>query len=251
MMLYCALAQVAGFTHPKHFNSDGRNTQIANIKAHTCVDNEAILSSQQPIEVTEEHQLLDSILAGDDSAYITLVERYHSLMVAVAGAIVGDTHAEDVAQDAWISAHRALAGFERRSRVKTWLLRIVSNEALTRAKREARQVSLNEPDSLPDYLSPERFRPNGHWQVAPAVWHSETPETLLEETQLHSCLTHHINNLPKKQQLAFRLRDIEQQSFEDIGDILGVSYSNARVLVHRARLTLMGVIDHYQETGQC
>jgi len=57
--------------------------------------------------------------------------------------------------------------------------------------------------------------------------------------------------LPPAQKIAFMLRDIEQQSFEEICEVLQVSAANVRVLVHRARLTLMQVIDRYQETGTC
>lgn len=199
----------------------------------------------------DENPLIDAAVAGNDDAYSQLVQRYHSLMVAVAGAIVGPSLAEDVAQDAWVSAHRALAKFERRSSLKTWLLRIVSNEALSRAKRESRHIALDAPPATSDYLAQERFASDGHWAKAPPHWHIDTPDALLEEVDLHRCINKTLLLLPPQQRAAFRLRDLEQASFDDVSEWLGVSAANARVLVHRARLTLLDVIDRYQETGQC
>ncbi|MDO3386979.1 RNA polymerase sigma factor [Gilvimarinus sp. SDUM040013] len=199
----------------------------------------------------DEHALLDAAIAGSDEAYTIMVERYHSLMVAVAAAIVGPSLAEDVAQDAWFSAHRALTKFERRASLKTWLLRIVSNEAITRAKRESRHIALDCSPSDSSYLDDERFSGNGHWARKPSQWHLDTPDALMEEVDLHRCINKTLLLLPPQQRAAFRLRDIEQATFEDISQWLGVSAANARVLVHRARLTLLDVIDHYQETGQC
>ena len=73
----------------------------------------------------------------------------------------------------------------------------------------------------------------------------------MEEKQLQRCIAKTLTLLPPAQKAAFILRDVEQQSFEDICALLNVSAANVRVLVHRARLTLMQVIDRYQETGSC
>lgn len=202
-------------------------------------------------QAANERDLVAAVLAGDDNAYTALVAHYHSLMVTVAAAIVGPSLAEDVVQDAWISVHRAIGRFEHRASLKTWLLRIVSNEALSRVKRESRHRSLNDPPDESGYLDESNFTPSGHWRHKPAHWHIDTPEALLEEVDLHRCINKTLLLLPPQQRAAFRLRDMEQASFNDIAEWLGVSAANARVLVHRARLTLMRVIDSYQETGQC
>ena len=81
------------------------------------------------------------------------------------------------------------------------------------------------------------------------IWHIESPEQLLEEKQLQHCINKTLSILPPAQKAAFLLRDIEPQSFEEICETLQVSTANVRVLVHRARLTLMQGIDHCQETG--
>ncbi|MDO6747686.1 RNA polymerase sigma factor [Gilvimarinus sp. 1_MG-2023] len=200
---------------------------------------------------TDEKDLVFAAINGNDNAYAELVQRHHSIMVAVAAAIVGPSLAEDVVQDAWVSAHRALAKFEHRSSLKTWLLRIVSNEALTRAKRESRHISLDTQPDEGGYLDDDNFNRWGHWANKPPHWHLETPDALLEEVDLHHCINKTLLLLPPTQRAVFRLRDMEQTSFDQISELLGVSAANARVLVHRARLTLMNIIDSYQETGRC
>jgi RNA polymerase sigma-70 factor (ECF subfamily) len=188
----------------------------------------------------------------DHGAFSALVTRYHRPLVAVARSIIGDSLAEEVVQEAWVSVFRALPGFEGRSSLKTWLYTIVGNEARSRLRREKRIVALEDlgtPDT--DYLDGSRFKPDGHWETPAPAWHMESPDQLLEEAQLQNCIEITLGILPPNQKAVFTLRDIEQQSLEEICNILQLSDSNVRVLLHRARLKLMQVIDRYQVTGEC
>lgn len=201
----------------------------------------------------DESELIARLVKGDDHAFRQIIALYHSLMLSIARTIVGDTFADDVVQDAWVSAYQNIATFERRSSLKTWLLIIVSNKAKTRFRKESRQVSLDQLDGETpgSYLDGVNFKADGHWRQPTPQWNTESPEALLEEKQLQRCINRTLQLLPPAQKAAFILRDIEQQSFEDICNILSVSAANVRVLVHRARLALMQVIDRYQETGSC
>lgn len=201
----------------------------------------------------DEHELIAQLVQGDDRAFRRIIAQYHSLMLSIARTIAGDTFADDVVQEAWVSVYRNIVNFEQRSSLKTWLLTIVSNQAKARLRKESRQISLEQLDGeIPgSYLDSAHFKSNGHWQQSVPQWNNESPESLLEEQQLQHCINRTLDLLPPAQKAAFMLRDIEQQSFEDICNILSVSASNVRVLVHRARLTLMQVIDRYQETGSC
>jgi len=201
----------------------------------------------------DESQLIAQLVCGNDRAFRQVIALHHSLMLHIARAIAGDTFADDVVQEAWVSVYNNIANFERRSSLKTWLLTIVSNQAKARLRKESRQVSLDQLDGeVPgSYLDGAHFKADGHWQQATPQWSNESPDALLEEQQLQRCINRTLTLLPPAQKAAFILRDIEQQSFEDICNILTVSAANVRVLVHRARLTLMQVIDRYQETGSC
>lgn len=201
----------------------------------------------------DDNSLIDQLIAGDERAFCVLINRHHGLLLTIARAIIGDTFAEDVVQDAWLAVHKHICNFERRSSLKTWIITIVSNEAKSRLRREARLVSLEQLDGETpgSYLDGNNFKGDGHWKNPIPHWDNESPEALLEEKQLQACIAKTLSLLPPTQKAAFVLRDLEQQSFEDICNILHISASNVRVLVHRARLALMQVIDRYQETGTC
>jgi len=198
---------------------------------------------------------IDALRRGDHAAFTRLVARHHRRLLIIARAIVGDAWAEEVVQEAWISVHRALPKFEGRSSLQTWLCTIVRNEARTRLGKEARYVSLDtfSEGSHEDTLRALNlsFRGDGHWQGAPPDWHVDSPLALLENTQLQHCIERTLERLSADQRAVFTLRDLQQMALEDICNILELSNSNVRVLLHRARLTLMQVINRYQETGTC
>lgn len=195
---------------------------------------------------------LENLKKQDHQAFQRLVEKYNRQIVVVARAIIGDSLAEEVAQEAWVSVYRALPSFEGRSSIKTWIFTIVSNEAKTRLRKESRLVRMNEMEEvIPAYLNGERFNNDGSWSSPPPLWDIESPEKILENEQLRQCIEKTIELLPDVQKSVFLLRDIEQQSLEVICNILDISNSNVRVLLHRARVRLMQIIDQYQETGQC
>ncbi|WP_232301210.1 RNA polymerase sigma factor [Gilvimarinus agarilyticus] len=200
---------------------------------------------------TPDEQLVSAAQQGAEAALVELINRYQTLLLTVARAIVGQAHAEDTVQEAWLSIYRSLDRFEGRSSFKTWAVRIVSNEAKTRLRRESRTVALDEAELERPRLDENNFKNNGHWAAPPSRWHSETPDALLEETQLKRCIEKTLSLLPERQKAAFMLRDLEQQPLEEIADTLTISNANVRVLLHRARLTLLQVVEHYQETGQC
>jgi RNA polymerase sigma-70 factor (ECF subfamily) len=130
---------------------------------------------------------------------------------------------------------------------------IASNEAKGRLRREARKVSLDELDgeNPGSYLDSNMFDENRHWVSSIPVWRSDSPDALMEEKQLQECINKTLELLPPAQKAAFILRELEEQPFETICEMLQVSSANVRVLLHRARLTLMQMIDRYQETGSC
>ena len=196
--------------------------------------------------------LLERLRKQDRQAFEELVRAYHQKMVTIARAIVGSSIAEEVVQEAWISIYKALPNFEGRSSIKTWLFTIVSNTAKTRLRKESRLVSLNMSDDDPSsYMTDRRFKDDGRWSSPPPVWETASPDKLMEEDQLLKCLEHTLELLPPAQKSVFLLRDLEQQSMTEIRNILDLSDSNIRVLLHRARLKLMQIIDKYQETGKC
>ncbi|GAB3382371.1 sigma-70 family RNA polymerase sigma factor [Spongiibacter taiwanensis] len=200
---------------------------------------------------SDETALILRLQQGDNAAFAELISEHNRRLQIVARSIVGDVFAEDVVQEAWASIYRAIPRFEGRSSLSTWMIQIVSNEAKSRLRREKRHISIGDIDELPAAMAGERFDDSGHWREPPSRWDIATPELMLQEDQLQRCIEHTLTVLPEKQKAVFLLRDVEQSPLEQIAELLGLSDSNVRVLLHRARLKLLQVVDHYQETGEC
>ncbi|VVM36309.1 ECF RNA polymerase sigma-E factor [Pseudomonas fluorescens] len=202
--------------------------------------------------MNDDARLVKRLLAGETRAFEEAVNTYQSAMHAVAYAIVGSRGSEDVVQEAWLSVVRSLSGFQFRSSLKTWLLTITANLAKSHYKRNRREVLLDDVPSPHGTFDDDRFSPDdGHWLLAPYMWHEDTPEALLTENELRQCLEHTLQHLPQLQSGVLLLRDRQGLSLEEICILLDISLSNVRVLLHRARLKVFATVEHFEETGEC
>lgn len=199
----------------------------------------------------DDGDLLKRLLSGEQQAFRELVIAYQSAMRAVAYAIVGSRHADEVVQDAWLSVVRNLAGFESRSSLKTWLLTITANAAKNRYKQNRREVLLDDLPSPHGTIGDDRFSSDGHWLLAPLAWHQDSPEALLSEDELRECLERTLISLPQLQSSVLVLRERQGLELEEICNLLELSLSNVRVLIHRARLKVFATVEHFEETGEC
>ncbi|PCJ32137.1 MAG: RNA polymerase subunit sigma-70 [Gammaproteobacteria bacterium] len=192
----------------------------------------------------DEKELISKLINGDQSAFEFIVNEYHNLMLSVSRAIVGEAFADEVVQDAWISAIKALPKFEGRSKLKTWLLHIVSNGAKSRVRRENRSVSL---DQGWESVSADKFDNTGHRFDDVLTWDETTPEDLLANDQLQAVIETSFQQLPSLQRAALTMYDMEGIKMDEVCNILDISASNARVLLHRARTTLHQCIEKFQD----
>lgn len=196
-------------------------------------------------------ELLPRLRAGEPSAFRQLIAAHQGAMRAVAYAIAGPRHADEVLQDAWLAAVRALDGFEGRSSLKTWLLTIAANTARTRVGQARREVLLDDLPAPHGSIDDARFAADGHWLRPPGAWHEDSPEALLQADELRQCLEKTLLSLSELQRSVLLLHEREGLAPEAICNLLEVSLSNMRVLLHRARLKVFATLEHYEETGQC
>jgi RNA polymerase sigma-70 factor (ECF subfamily) len=197
-----------------------------------------------------EELLIEGMIKGEDGAFREAISRYQVSMRYLAMNLVGPKIADEVVQEAWFSALKAIAKFEKRSALKTWLLRIVANEGKTRLRKENRMTSLDAlTEADPSFAS--RFDQTGHWGTGPFQWEADTPEGLLTREELKACMDQLIETLPNLQAATLNLREQQGYSLKDICNILEVSESNVRVLLHRARMKLFECIEHFEKTGEC
>ncbi|MEX2326582.1 MAG: sigma-70 family RNA polymerase sigma factor, partial [Pseudomonadales bacterium] len=188
----------------------------------------------------------------DQQAFRYAIEKYQSAMLSMARNIAGDKIADEVVQEAWMSVLKSLPTFERRSTLKTWLLRIVANEAKSRRRKEGRSISLEATfGDNADMAS--CFNDRGQWIAGrePTEWGESSPEALMSRDELRDCIELVLSRLPEAQAATLRLREQAGYSFDEICNMLDVTESNVRVLLHRARSRLFSTIDHFQSTGEC
>jgi RNA polymerase sigma-70 factor (ECF subfamily) len=204
-----------------------------------------------PAALSDE-ALLQRLRAGDETAFMDLVGRYGPLMLRIALSHVGSRSvAEEVVQDAWLGVLTGLDRFEGRSSLKTWIMRIAANQARSRGERERRTVPVSAlgADEGEPAVAPSRFRPlddpryPGGWARPPQDW----PEQHLLAGETLQLVRDAIAGLPPRQQEVILLRDVEGWAPDEISDALGLSPGNQRVLLHRARSTVRGRLEHYLE----
>jgi len=198
--------------------------------------------------------LLAALRAGDEAAFAALVTRYHASLKRVARAYVStDAVAEEVVQDTWMAAIRGLDRFEQRATIKTWLFRILTNQAKSRGMRERRTVpfaSLAGADGEEPSVAPDRFQRDGdtwpgHWAIPPRPW--QDPERRLASLEAREYLRAAIAALPPTQQAVLTLRDVEGLESEEVCGLLDLSAGNQRVILHRARARVRADLERYFE----
>ena len=200
-------------------------------------------------QLGEDH-LIAGLRSGDQSAFQNAVRTYTPGMMAVARYYLDPSSAEEAVQDCWITVIDAIEEFEGRSTLKTWLHRIVANRAKNQLRKRKREITADFSEALDPELA-NRFAPNGHWQTPPSLRSDESAERLTETGALSDCLNKHLSNLPETQRSALMLYEAHQHKSDDVCNILDVSASNLRVLLHRARQKIFLMVETFEETGEC
>lgn len=190
----------------------------------------------------------------DETAFTSLVGMYHATLVRMATLYVSDRAvAEEVAQETWLAVLRGLHAFEGRSSLKTWIFRILTNRAQTRGQRDKRVVPFSalardEVTRGEPAVDPARFQgPDGryprHWISFPRAWDAPEERLLAAETQqyLHAA----IEALPPAQRMVIMLRDVEGLGSQEVCNVLDITETNQRVLLHRARAKVRHALEQY------
>ena len=190
--------------------------------------------------VDSDAELLARVRAGDEAAFVTLVEGYHGSLLRVArGYVPNEAVAEEVVQETWMGVVRGIEGFEGRSSFKTWLFRILVNRARTAGTREPRDLPLTDDQPA---VSTSRFTAAGAWAEPLESWEADADDRLVAGAWAESLRTA-LDELPPRQREIVILRDVEGLASEDVCEVLGVSQGNQRVLLHRGRSRLRSLLE--------
>lgn len=190
----------------------------------------------------EEKRLLDSLRRGEDAAFAELMQAYGGRLLAVARRMLrSEEDARDAVQEAFLSAFRALDGFQGDARLSTWLHRITVNACLMRLRTRRRKPEEPIDDLLPTFLE------DGH-QAQPAAAWREAGDDALERRQTRELVRSCIDRLPEGYRTILVMRDVEELDTEETARLLGLTPSAVKTRLHRARQALRTLLDpHFRE----
>lgn len=181
-------------------------------------------------------ELLVRLRAGEELAFEELVRRETRHLMAVARRLLrNDEDAQDAVQQAFLSAFRALPGFNGQSRLTTWLHRIVTNAALMKLRTRGRRPEDSIEELLPGYLE------DGHHVEQFSEWVLPADRRMLQH-ETRARVRAAIDRLPEAYRTVLMLRDIEELSTEEAAQALGVNANTVKIRLHRARQALIKLL---------
>jgi RNA polymerase sigma-70 factor (ECF subfamily) len=180
-------------------------------------------------EAGDAPRFLDRLRAGDAPAFEELVMTYQHRVFGVALRMLGSrAEAEEVAQEAFVRAHRALGEFRGDAKLSTWLYAITSRLCLNRLASGERRLTRQGEDAL------LRLSDAG-----------PRPDAALERRELESALGRAIAELPEDRRIVVVLRDVEGLSYEEIAQVLELELGTVRSRLHRARADLKEKLERF------
>lgn len=173
-----------------------------------------------------DQQLVERVQAGEKAAFDLLVRKYQHRVLKLVSRFVNDaSEAEDVAQEAFIKAYRALASFRGDSAFYTWLYRIAINtakNALVSNRRRPVDFDL-------DLQDPEQYDRHARLKEG------DTPEGVLLTEEIRSVVERAMEQLPEDLRTAIVLRELEGLSYEEIAEAMDCPVGTVRSRIFRAR----------------
>jgi RNA polymerase sigma-70 factor, ECF subfamily len=187
-----------------------------------------------------DHELVGRLRAGEEQAFVQLAARHHAAMLQLASAFVPSVAvAEEVVQDTWLAVLRGIDGFGGRSSFKTWMLRILVNRARSTGVREHRSIAIGDATPAVDR---SRFDASGAWMSPPQHWVEDSEDRIFAQG-LSDRLQESLERLPPRQREVLLLRDVEGLSSQEVCEVLAISETNQRVLLHRGRSQLRQALE--------
>lgn len=172
-------------------------------------------------------ELVARVLAGDLDAYASLVDRHSDLVYSIALRIVGNrADAEDVAQESFVNAFRALESFKGQSKLSSWLYRITVNRALAYLKRRRSTLPLD--TDADDPHATRRLAAPGE----------DCPDQILIEKEFRLRVRQAIAKLPPHYRAVVTLYHLQDRSYKEVAEILGLPMGTVKTHLHRARAML-------------
>lgn len=180
----------------------------------------------------EEGQLINALVAGDETAYRIIIEKYREPVVRLCRGFVDSyDDAQDLAQEVFIEVFNSISKFKRRSSFSTWIYRVAVNKSLNFLRKNKNLVSLEQADET---VMPVNNDPSAEKNLV---------------TNDHARALHNaIDSLPEKQRTAFILSKYDDMQYAEIADILKTSISSVESLLFRAKKNLQkSLLEYYKK----
>ena len=206
----------------------------------------------------DDRDLVTALRAGDEQAFAALIDGWSGSMLRMARLHVPtDSVAEEVVQETWLAVLTGLAKFRGESSLRTWVYRILLNQAKTRGIRERRTVpfaSLTDADNgfgEGPTIDPSRFQGAGDahpggWRQFPDEW----PEQSFLSHEMREVVTRALDELPPRQRVVVSLRDLDGHTADEVSELLTITAGNQRVLLHRGRAVVRAHLERYYESAR-
>ena len=182
-------------------------------------------------EEVSNSELVKKSQLGDKSAFEELVKRHQDLVFSLSFKLTGNRElANDVAQESFIRAWKAIEKFRGDSTFGTWIYRITVNTAWTLRKKAKKHYSLNIEDTQEPVVIDEK----------------KEPELVAINSDLSVVLRKALNQIPLEQRIIVELKNIEGRSHKEIADYLDISVTAAKVRLHRAHQKLRNILEEIE-----
>lgn len=188
-----------------------------------------------------DQTLIEKVRTGNYQAFEALVNRYEGKVYRLCMRMLRNPEdAEDALQEAFLQVYRGLKGFEGRSTFSTWLYRLATNVCLMKIRSRGLEPARLLP--LEEYLPRHEKGEHPYVQEWP-----DRPEDVLLSKESREKMMEALEKLPEEYRAVFILRDMEGFSNAETGETLGISVAAVKSRLHRARLTLRGMLSGYFE----
>ncbi len=186
-----------------------------------------------------ERLLIGRLKERDEQAFNEIVRLYGDKVFSLVYRMIGSrAEAEDIAQEVFVTVFKTIDGFRGEAKFSTWLLRIAANQSKNRIKYLARRAT--DPEGLDD--GPEAAASS---HGAPLAGRIDGPDVLIEAAELDGLLQRAIAALDEDQRLLVVLRDVEEMSYQEIGEITSLPEGTIKSRLHRARMAIKESLDRH------
>lgn len=209
-------------------------------------------------DLPHDAELVARLRAGNEAAFRQLLDELHGPLARLARSFCrNESVVEEAIQETWLAVIKGLSSFEGRAPLKSWIFSILVNQARRMGVRESKRAHVEHgsshegpgPVSFTDDEREPGMGRNGRWQSPPVSWGAANPESIVLQEETLRIIEAALEAMPDAQRQVVLLRDVEGLSAEETCNILGVSETNVRVLLHRGRARMRRVLDAYLRDG--